>query len=170
LLKSAGSLLCGSCGHADQRQEPKRFQGENMKNKYLRILLAVLCFAGMGITAAAQGRDLIVVTLPFPSVASGKILPAGKYIVRRVSDDKLEGLILSSYDAHTSIIVHPIEVEDTSEDNPQVSFTKVAGQNFLSSIRTAYHIYNLPLSRPATMEATFRSHQHTNASESSGNN
>jgi hypothetical protein len=141
-----------------------------MKNQYLRILIAVLCFAAMGITAAAQGGDLIVVTLPFPSVASGKILPAGKYIVRRVSDYKLEGLILSSYDNHTNIIVHPIEVEDTSEDNPQVSFTKVAGQNFLSSIRTAYHIYNLPLSRPATMEATFRSHEHTNASESSGNN
>ena len=124
-----------------------------MKNQYLRILLAVLCFAGMGITPAAQGQDLIVVTLPFPSVASGKMLPAGKYIVSRVSDDKLEGLILSSYDTHTSIIVHPIDVEDAAEDNPQVSFTKVAGQNFLSSIRTAYHIYNLPLSRPAIMEA-----------------
>jgi len=141
-----------------------------MKNQYLRILTAVLCFAGMGITAAAQGRDLIVVTLPFPSVASGKMLPAGKYIVSRVSDDKLEGLILSSYDTHTSIIVHPIDVEDASEDNPQVSFTRVAGQNFLSSIRTAYDIYNLPLSRPAIMEAAIRSRQHTHASESSGNN
>jgi hypothetical protein len=141
-----------------------------MKEQYLRILLAVLCFAGMGITAAAQGRDLIVVTLPFPSVVSGKMLPAGKYIVRRVSDDKLEGLILSSYDTHLSIIVHPIDVEDASEDNPQVSFTKVAGQNFLTSIRTAYDIYNLPLSRPAIMEAAIRSHQHTHASESSGNN
>jgi hypothetical protein len=153
-----------------QRQEPKPFKGEKMKNQYLRILLAVLCFAGMGITAAAQGRDLIVVTLPFPSVASGKMLPAGKYIVSRVSDDKSEGLILSSYDTHTSIIVHPIDVEDASEDNPQVSFTKVAGQNFLSSIRTAYDIYSLPLSRPAIMEAAVRSHQHTHASESSGNN
>jgi hypothetical protein len=141
-----------------------------MKEQYLRILLAVLCFAGMGITAAAQGRDLIVVTLPFPSVVSGKMLPAGKYIVRRVSDNKLEGLILSSYDTHLSIIVHPIDVEDASEDNPQVSFTKVAGQNFLTSIRTAYDIYNLPLSRPAIMEAAIRSHQHTHASESSGNN
>jgi len=141
-----------------------------MKNQYLRILIAVLCFAGMGITAAAQGRDLIVVTLPFPSVASGKMLPAGKYIVSRVSDDKLEGLILSNYDTHTSIIVHPIDVEDASEDNPQVSFTRVAGQNFLSSIRTAYDIYNLPLSRPAIMEAAIRSRQHTHASESSGNN
>jgi len=141
-----------------------------MKNQYLRILLAFFCFASMGITAAAQGRDLIVVTLPFPSVASGKMLPAGKYIVSRVSDDKSEGLILSSYDTHTSIIVHPIDVEDASEDNPQVSFTRVAGQNFLSSIRTAYDIYNLPLSRPAIMEAAIRSHQHTHASESSGNN
>ncbi len=141
-----------------------------MKNQYVRILLAVLCFAGMGITAAAQGRDLIVVTLPFPSVASGKMLPAGKYIVSRVSGDKLEGLILSSYDTHTSIIVHPIDVEDASEDNPQVSFTRVAGQNFLSSIRTAYDIYNLPLSRPAIMVAATTPHQHTHASESSGNN
>jgi hypothetical protein len=141
-----------------------------MKTKHLRILLGVFCFAGMGITAAAQGRDLIVVTLPFPSVASGKMLPAGKYIVSRISDDKLEGLILSSYDTHRSIIVHPIDVEDASEDNPQVSFTKVAGQNVLSSIRTAYDIYNLQLSRPAIMEAAIRSHQHTHASESSGNN
>src|ERR1700688_5307182 len=115
-----------------------------MNNQYLRVLPPVLRLAAMGITAAAQGGDLIVVTLPFPSVASGKMLPEGKYIVSRVSDDKLEGLILSSYDTHTSIIVHPIDVEDASEDNPQVSFTRVAGQNFLSSIRTAYDIYNLP--------------------------
>jgi hypothetical protein len=151
-------------------KNPNVSREKNMKNKYLTILLAVLCFAGMGITAAAQGRDLIVVTLPFPSVAGGKMLPAGKYIVSRVSDDKLEGLILSSYDTHTSIIVHPIDVEDASEDNPQVSFTRVAGQNFLSSIRTVYDIYNLPLPRPAIMEAAIRSHQHTHASESSGNN
>jgi len=141
-----------------------------MNKQYLRILLAVVCFAGMSVIAAAQGRDQIVVTLPFAAVAGGQILPAGRYLVSRVSDDKLEGLILSSYENHISVIVHPIDIEDASEDHPQVSFTKVAGQRFLSKIQTAYDIYNIPLSRPVIMEAATRPHHDTHASESSGNN
>lgn len=141
-----------------------------MDKQYLKILFSVVCFAGMGITAAAQGRDQIVVTLPFQSVVSGQILPAGRYIVSRVSDDKLEGLTLSSYENHTSVIVHPVDVQDASEDNPQVSFTKVAGEHFLSRIQTAFDIYNIPLSRLPIMEAATRSHHYTHASESSGNN
>jgi hypothetical protein len=128
----------------DQQRETKRSKGEKMDKQYLKILFSVVCFAGMGITAAAQGRDQIVVTLPFQSVVSGQILPAGRYIVSRVSDDKLEGLTLSSYENHTSVIVHPVDVQDASEDNPQVSFTKVAGEHFLSRIQTAFDIYNIP--------------------------
>ncbi len=77
-----------------------------MKKQYLRILLAVVGFAGLGVTAKAEVLDQIVVTIPFEFVVAGKTLPAGTYRTNRISADKLEGLILSSVENHVSAILH----------------------------------------------------------------
>lgn len=90
--------------------------------KYASILLTFIGLLGLGVTAKAEIRGEIVVTLPFEFVVSGKTLPAGTYTVSRLSDDKFGGLILSSYENHTSVFVHPIEIESASADKPQVSF------------------------------------------------
>jgi hypothetical protein len=96
--------------------------------------------------ARRETRREIVVTLPFEFVVSGKTLPAGTYAVSRITEDKFEGLILSSYENRTSLFVHAVEIESASADKPQVSFERVGEQNFLSKIQTANDVYNIPVS------------------------
>jgi hypothetical protein len=157
-----------------------------MKKKYASILLTLICVLGLGVATKAQtrgqivetqpfdlmvsGPDQIVVTLPFEFVVSGKTLPAGKYTVIRFSDDKSDGLILSSYENRTSVIVHPIEIESARADKPNVSFERVGEQHFLSRIQTTRNIYNISVSRLAIMEAAQRSHDGAPVSGSSGSN
>src|SRR5713226_1710945 len=114
----------------------KTFKGEMMKN-LLRIAVALVGFAGLGITAKAQVPDQIVVTIPFAFVVGGKTLPAGTYRVNRVADDKWEGLIFSSFENRAGVIVHPIEVESAPADKAKVSFETAGDQHFLSKIQTA---------------------------------
>jgi len=141
-----------------------------VKKKYATILVAIICFLGLGVAAKAQTRNEIVVTLPFEFVVSGKTLPAGTYTVSRFADDKFEGLILSSYENRTSVFVHPVEIESASGDKPQLNFERVGGQNFLSRIQTTKDVYNIPVSRSVIVEAVARSRDNGSASGSSGSN
>ena len=141
-----------------------------MKNKYASILVAIICFLGLGVVAKAQIRGKIVVTLPFEFVVSGKTFPAGTYTVSRFSDDKSSGLILSSYENRSSVFVHPVEFESASENKPQVSFERVGEQYFLSKIQTTNDVYNIPVSRSVIVEAAARSRDNGSASGSSGSN
>jgi hypothetical protein len=117
-----------------------------MSKQYLRILLALVGFVGMSAVARAEIRGEIVVTVPFDFVAGGKNLPAGTYTVSRFSDDKLDGLILSSYENHVSVIVYPTTVGDAAADKPSVSFNRVGEARLLSKIETAYDIYTIRVS------------------------
>lgn len=56
----------------------KRFKGEVVKKQYLRIVIALIGFVSLGITARAQTVDQVVVNIPFEFVVAGKTLPAGK--------------------------------------------------------------------------------------------
>src|SRR5712664_2670014 len=123
-------------------ENPSIPKGEIMKKKYASILDAILCFLGLGVAAKAEIRHEIVVTLPFEFVVSGKTFPAGTYTLSRFSDEKSEGLILSSTEHGTSVFVHPVEVESTRVDNPSVSFERVGEQHFLSKIQTRDDVYN----------------------------
>jgi hypothetical protein len=141
-----------------------------VRKKYASVLVAIICFLGLGVASKAEIRDEIVVTLPFEFVVSGKTLPAGTYTVSRFEDDKFGGLILSSYVNRTSVFVHPVEIETASADKPQVSFERIGEQNFLSRIQTANDVYNIPVSRSVIAAATAGSHYNRSASGSSGSN
>lgn len=142
-----------------------------MKMHYLRILLALVCSAGLGAIANAEIRGQILVTLPFEFVVSGKTLPAGTYTVSRFSDDKFDGLILSSYEHRVSVFVHPVEIETAIADKPNVTFERIGEQHFLSKIQTPYDVYNIPVSRAVVLEAAARSHDNgSSPSGSSGSN
>jgi len=139
-----------------------------MKKLCLRIAVALVSFAGLGITAKAQVVDQIVVTIPFEFVVAGKTLPAGTYRVNRVSDDKREGLIFSSVENRASAIVHPIEVKSARADKAQVSFEKAGDQHFLSKIETADNVFTIPVSRAAILLASGKSHTGTASGSSVG--
>jgi hypothetical protein len=139
-----------------------------MTKKFASILLTLTCVLGLGVAARATTRNEIVVTLPFEFVVGGKTLPAGTYTLSRVSDDKLGGLVLSN--DHASVFVNAITVASASSDQPQVSFERVGEQRFLSSIRTAYDVYSIPVPRAAIMEAAARHLRQDSTVGTSGGN
>ena len=136
--------------------------------KLLHIAVALVSFAGLGITAKAQVPDQIVVTIPFEFVVGGKTLPAGTYRVNRVADDKWEGLIFSSFENRAGAIVHPIEVESAPADKARVSFETAGGEHFLSKIQTADNVFTIPVSRAAILLASGKSHTNTASGSSVG--
>ena len=135
-----------------------------MRKLCLRIAVALVSFAGLGITAKAQVVDQVVMTVPFQFVVGGETLPAGTYRVNRLSDDKWDGLILSSFENRASAIVHPIEVESmesTPDGKAHVGFETAGGEHFLSKIETADHVFTIPVSRA---EILLAEKSHTNSS------
>src|ERR1700739_2112557 len=126
--------------------------GEFM-NRCVRLLAAITFLFGLRMAANAEIRGEIVVTLPFGFVAGGEMLPAGTYKVSRLSGEKFDGLVLTSYDKHTSVFVRPNEIESASPDKPKVSFQRVGDHNFLSSVQTTWDVYRFPVPRSAIMQA-----------------
>jgi hypothetical protein len=139
-----------------------------MKKLCLRIAVALVSFAGLGITAKAQVVDQIVVTIPFEFVVAGKTLPAGAYRVNRVSDDRWAGLILSSFENRASAIVLPNEVESAPTEKAHVSFETAGDEHFLSKIETADHVFTIPVSRAEILLALGKSHTDTPSGSSVG--
>ena len=139
-----------------------------MKKKFASMLLTLTCLMGLGVAARATTRVQTVVTVPFEFVVSGRTFPPGTYKLSRVSDDKLGGLVLSN--DHASVFVNAITVASASSDKPQVSFERVGEQRFLSSIRTAYDVYSIPVPRAAIMEAAARQLRQNSTAGTSGGN
>jgi hypothetical protein len=142
-----------------------------MRKQYLRIVIALIGVAGLGITTKAQAVDQVMVNIPFEFVVAGKTLPAGNYRVNRVYSTDSRALVLSSSENNVSAMVLPTDVESSSDDKAKVSFEEVGGEHFLSKIETANHLFTIPVSRSAILEAAARSHSGISASGSaSGSN
>ena len=139
-----------------------------MKKLCLRIAVALVSFAGLGITAKAQVVDQIVVTIPFEFVVAGKTLPAGTYRVNRVSDDRWAGLILSGAENRAGAIVLPNDVEDAHADKAHVSFETAGDEHFLSKIETADSVFTIPVSRTAILLASGKSYGDASSGGSAG--
>lgn len=120
-----------------------------MKKLFLRIAMALVGVAGLGIATKGQVVDQIVVTVPFEFVVAGTTLPAGTYQVHRVSDDPSSGLVLSSYEHHVITTVFPIDVESARANKPEVTFETAGDEHHLSRIQTANNVFNIPVSKPA---------------------
>ena len=142
-----------------------------MRKQSLRILIALIGVAGLGMAARGQVSDQIQVNIPYEFVVAGKTLPAGTYRVNRLGGTDEETLVLSSLDSRARVMVLSTTVESTQADKPEVSFEQVDGQHFLSKIQTADHVFTIPVSRSEILEAAARSHSGTSASgRSDGNN
>jgi hypothetical protein len=148
------------------------FKGEIMRKHYLRILIAVIGVAGLGMAANGQVVepvvDQIVANIPYEFMVAGKTLPPGSYRVNRLSGT--DALILCSFKSRARVMVLSTSVESTRADKPEVSFEQVDGQHFLSKIETAEHVFTIPVSRSEILEAAARSHSGTSTSGSSTGN
>jgi hypothetical protein len=136
--------------------------------KYTRILVALTFLLGLGVGANAETHAEINVTLPFEFVVGKTTLPAGKYIVRRISDQPFDVLMITSYDKGTSVFVNPMEMDNASAYKPNVSFRTVGEQHYLSGIQTADYVYNFPVSHSVTLAAVAKPHDTVSVSVSGG--
>ena len=136
--------------------------------KYARILVAVTFLLGFSVAANAEIRGEVVVKLPFAFVASGVTLPAGTYTVKRFSQQPFDTLMLTSDNKRTSVLIHPAEMEDASDEKPKVSFHRVGEQHFLSAIETADYVYNFTVSRSLLLDAAAKQGDVVPASASGG--
>jgi hypothetical protein len=143
-----------------------------MRRQYLRIVIAVIGFAGLGVIAKAQAVDQVVVNIPFEFMVAGKTLPAGTYAVKRLSDTDPSALILSSFENRANAIVVSTQVESSSDDKAKLTFEQVGDEHFLSKIETADHVFTMmPASHSEILEAAAKSHSATPVSGSaSGSN
>jgi hypothetical protein len=136
----------------------------------MRVLIALIGVAGLGMAVRGQIPDQILVDIPYEFVVAGKTLPAGTYRVNRLSDADDETLVLNSFESRARVMVLSTSVERTQADKPEDSFEQIGGLHFLSKIETADHVFTIPASRSEILEATARSHSGTSASGSSAGN
>ena len=138
--------------------------------KYTRILVAITFLLGLGVAANAQTRSVLNITLPFEFVAGTTTLPAGKYIVKRISYQPFDTLMVTSCDTGASVYVNPVAMEDASAYKPNMSFRKVGDQLLLSGIQTEDYVYGFSVSRSVILAATAKQSGAVAISGSGGSN
>ncbi len=137
-----------------------------MRKQCLRILIALIGIAGLGVATKGQAVDQVVVKIPYEFVVAGKTLPAGTYRVDRLRNSVARALVLSSFENRASAIIIPTEVESSKADKALVAFEQVGQQLFLSKVETPNNVFAIPVSRSAIMEAAAKSHNGASSSES----
>jgi hypothetical protein len=129
-------------------------------NKRAKILVAITFLLGLRVAANAETLPEINVTLPFEFVACKTTLPGGKYIVKRISDQPFDILMINSNDNSTSVFVNPIAMENAFAYKPNVSFRTVGDQHFLSGIQAADYVYDFRVSGSVTLAAAAEPTRH----------
>jgi hypothetical protein len=138
--------------------------------KYTRILVAIIFLLGLGVAANAQTQPVIAANMPFEFVAGKTTLPAGAYVVKQISAQPFDVLMITSRDNGTSVFVNPTEMEDASTYKPNMSFRKVGEQHVLSQIQTADYVYNFRVSRSVTLAAAAKPRDTVSVSGNGGSN
>lgn len=124
-----------------------------MKQQLARVLLIIIGLFGLAAGAKAQIHPEVIVNIPYEFVAGGRTLPAGKYTVSRLSDDRRAGLIIASYERRSGVFVQPNQFENRGAGDARVSFEHLGGMYFLRSIETSDGVYTLSLPRSAVLMA-----------------
>jgi hypothetical protein len=140
-----------------QQREPKRCKGEEMKKHYLKIVLAAVGIAGLSGFAKAQVGNEVAVNLPHDFVVSGKTLPAGRYIVSRISGQASTGLALSSQESRETVFVLPTSADTKIVSTPGFRLDRVGGMYYLTQLETPDHVYTFSVPRTATTELAMKS-------------
>ena len=124
-----------------------------MKHQWANVLLLVASIFGLAAGAKAETHREVIVNIPHEFVVTGRTLPAGTYIVSRLSDDRLAGLSIASYEQRSGILVLANQFENHRTDDIKVSFERVGGMYFLRSIEAMDGVYTFPLPHSALLMA-----------------
>ena len=136
-----------------------------MKQQLASVLLIITGLFGLAAGAKAQTRREVIVKIPYDFVAGGRTLPAGTYTVSRLSDDRLAGLSIVSYEQRSGVLVLANHFENRPADDTKIRFEHVGDVYYLSSIETLDGVYTLPLPRSALLLANST---HSNGMSASG--
>ena len=141
-----------------------------MKKSFLRILLVLAGFACLTIPARAQAPDRILVKVPFSFVAAGQTFPAGEYKVTRLRDEEPRILLLTNVENQAEVVMLFPQSQETAHGKPQLDFSYVGDQHFLSRVETAEHTYNLSVPQTEPLLAAAPHKGGAASSSASGSN
>ena len=136
-----------------------------MKQQLASFLLIILSLFGLATGAKAETHPEVIVKIPYEFVAGGRTLPAGTYTVSRLSDGRLAGLSIASYEQRSSVVVFANQFENRPAEDTKIRLERVGGMYFLRSIQTLDGVYTLPLPRSALLMAKSA---HTDGTSASG--
>src|ERR1700739_3656568 len=136
-----------------------------MKYQLGNTLLILTSLCGLVVGARAETRPEVIVTIPYAFVAGGRTLPAGRYTVNRLSDDRRSGLSIVSYEQRSGIFVLTTQFENQPADDAKVRFERVGDMYYLSSIQTLDGVYTVSL--PHSISVLARS-KHGGGTSASG--
>jgi hypothetical protein len=105
------------------------------KQTSIAFAMLSLVVALAATSVRAQSSDYFEVTIPFEFSISGKTLPPGEYIVRRVFSDKPQWLSISSVNGRTgqSALTHNVRA-GTPQSESKLVFRRYGDQYFLSQV------------------------------------
>ena len=124
-----------------------------MKYQLGNALLILTSLCGLVVGARAETRPEVIVTIPYAFVAGGRTLPAGRYTVNRLSDDRRSGLSIVSYEQRSGVVVLTNQFENRPADDAKVRFERVGNMYYLSAIETLDGVYTVPVSRSISVVA-----------------
>jgi hypothetical protein len=107
-----------------------------MKKQTLIASTMLSLVVALAVTSvSAQSSHYFQVTIPFEFAISGKTLPPGEYIVRRISSDKPQWLSISSVNARKgqSVLTHNVRA-GTLQSESKLIFRRYGDQYFLSQV------------------------------------
>jgi hypothetical protein len=124
-----------------------------MKKQYLTVLLALICLFGLGAGAQAQEEGRVVSKIPYEFVAGGKTLPAGTYIITRISSDRDRPWeIRNTVTPKESALLQPLFL-DGAIDHAGLSLERVGDTYYLYRVTTSAGAFTLSVPRAANTVA-----------------
>lgn len=135
-----------------------------MKYQLGNALLILTSLFGLVVGASAETHREVIVKIPYEFAAGGRTLPAGTYTVSRLSDDRLDGLSIVSYEQRSGVLVLANQFENRPANEANVRFERVGDMYYLSSIETLDGVYTVSLPQPISVVARSKHGSGTSAS------
>ena len=124
-----------------------------MKYHLGNTLLILTSLCGFVVGAGATTHREVIVKIPYEFEVGRRTLPAGTYTVSRLSDDRLAGLSIVSYEQRSSVLVLTNQFENRPADEATVRFERIGDMYYLSSIETLDGVYIVSLPRSISVLA-----------------
>ncbi|HEX7313383.1 MAG TPA: hypothetical protein VF297_05655 [Pyrinomonadaceae bacterium] len=104
-----------------------------MKKQISRALLGLSAALVLAVAVNAQAFHAVVISVPFDFVAGEKVMPAGRYTVRRVTADAESALIIRGEDGRSTAVF----LTNTGGANPRTAalvFRLRGDRHFLAEV------------------------------------